>query len=79
MRKSGRSLMSFLWGVVGWTLLVAAAHAQPANDNFGNAVTLSGEVVNTTGSNVGATREPGEPQHAGNATTASVWRSTPCG
>jgi hypothetical protein len=73
MRKSGRSLMSFLWGVVGWTFLVAAAHAQPANDNFADAVTLSGDVVSTTGSNVGATREAGEPQHAGNATSASVW------
>lgn len=73
MRKLGRSLMSFLWGVVGWTFLVAAAHAQPANDNFADAATLSGDVVSATGSNVGATREAGEPQHAGNATRASVW------
>src|SRR5712691_5645676 len=41
--------------------------AAPANDNFGNASTLSGRTVNTTGSNVSATNESGEPHHAGNS------------
>src|SRR5439155_22365432 len=41
--------------------------AAPANDNFGNASTLSGRTVNTTSSNVSATNESGEPNHAGNS------------
>ncbi len=35
----------------------------PANDNFANAITLTGFPTATTGSNTGATRQPGEPQH----------------
>jgi len=33
----------------------------PSNDNFANAFTLTGSVINTTGSNVGATGEFSEP------------------
>jgi len=50
----------------------------PANDNFANAQVISGNSGTVTGSNVGATKEPGEPNHAGNAGGASVWyRWTP--
>lgn len=45
----------------------------PANDNFANAQVISGSSGTTTGSNVGATKESGEPNHAGNAGGASVW------
>jgi Ca2+-binding RTX toxin-like protein len=36
-----------------------------ANDNFANSVRLIGPVVSDTGTNVGFTGEPGEPNHAG--------------
>jgi hypothetical protein len=44
-----------------------------ANDNFANAQAISGSTGTTTGSNVGATKESGEPNHAGNAGGASIW------
>lgn len=44
-----------------------------ANDNFANATSISGTSGSATGSNVGATKETGEPNHAGNAGGASVW------
>ena len=45
----------------------------PANDNFANAQPLSGTSAIAKGTNVGATKEPGEPDHAGNKGGASVW------
>src|SRR5206468_3408882 len=39
--------------------------AAPANDNFAAAQVLSGSTGTVTGTNAGATTEPGEPQHAG--------------
>ena len=45
----------------------------PANDNFAAAQTLTGTSANAQGSNVGATKEAGEPNHAGNKGGASVW------
>src|ERR1051325_599239 len=52
---------------------VLAAQAQPANNNFANRITISGTTINVTGSNVGANKETGEPNHAGNIGGASVW------
>ena len=43
------------------------------NDNFADRTTLSGTAITTTGSNVGATKEAGEPSHAGSAGGKSVW------
>jgi hypothetical protein len=37
----------------------------PANDNFANAIALTGETANSTGSNHGATIEEGEPTQSG--------------
>lgn len=50
----------------------------PANDNFANAAVV-GAPGTFTGSNIGATAEPGEPTHAtSNGTRNSVWwRYTP--
>jgi len=45
----------------------------PANDDFANAIAITGAVSTVTGSNVGATREPGEPFIAGDFGGASVW------
>src|SRR2546427_606877 len=47
----------------------------PANDMFANAQAIGGSSGSATGSNVGATKEAGEPSHAGNPGGASVWYS----
>ena len=68
-------------GVIGSTAIVllsiAAAVAQPVNNNFVDAITLVGPIVTATGSNVGANRQGGffggEPNHGGNRGGASVW------
>ncbi|MET0623676.1 MAG: Ig-like domain-containing protein [Pyrinomonadaceae bacterium] len=52
---------------------LTAAPFAPANDNFANAQTISGLPGSTSGSNLGATRQAGEPYHAGNNGGASVW------
>src|SRR5205814_72711 len=51
----------------------AAASTGPANDNFANASVLSGSTASATGTNLGATKESGEPSHAGNSGGHSVW------
>ena len=47
--------------------------AQPANNNFANAITITGSSNTVSGSNVGATKESGEPNHDGFAGGKSVW------
>jgi hypothetical protein len=57
---------------------IVIANFRQTNDNFANAQVISGNSGTVTGSNVWATKEPGEPNHAGNAGGASVWyRWTP--
>lgn len=46
-----------------------------SNDNFAQRFSVSGDRGTTTGSNVDATKEPGEPDHAGEAGGRSVWWS----
>jgi len=48
---------------------------RPANDSFAGAVAVSGSSWTLSGSNVDATSEVGEPQHAGSAPAKSVWWS----
>jgi hypothetical protein len=45
----------------------------PANDVFAFAMTLPGSDGLVDATNAGATKEPGEPAHAGNAGGKSVW------
>ena len=46
----------------------------PANNDFANAQVLSGSTPSRAGdTNVGATKQTGEPNHAGNAGGASIW------
>jgi hypothetical protein len=45
----------------------------PANDMFANATLITGSSATVAGSNIGATKESGEPDHAGNAGGHSVW------
>src|SRR2546423_978718 len=54
-------------------LFSASSHAQPANDSFANSQTLNSSAGSVTGSNVNASKEPGEPNHGGDAGGHSVW------
>ena len=45
----------------------------PLNDDFANAITLTGSVIETNANNLGATTEPGEPYHRGYPATRSIW------
>ncbi len=47
----------------------------PPNDDFINRTPLAGARIATAISNVGATKEPGEPDHLGNPGGSSVWFS----
>jgi hypothetical protein len=58
---------------VALLLTASSAWAVPANDNFADSVVLSGMPVFENGSNVVATKETGEPNHAGDPGGASVW------
>ncbi len=55
--------------------VAADAGSRPANDNFQNALSLSGTAGTASGSNVNATLQGGEPVHAGVASGSSVWFS----
>jgi thiol-disulfide isomerase/thioredoxin len=65
--------------ILSFTVLIGLApslsKAQPANDLFANRIVITGTNVVVTGSSVGATREAGEPYHAGLVGGASVWWS----
>ncbi|MCA1592101.1 MAG: NF038122 family metalloprotease [Acidobacteria bacterium] len=47
--------------------------AAPANDNFASAQAIAGSSGTTSGTNIGATKEVGEPNHAANPGGRSVW------
>lgn len=47
----------------------------PTNDNFASRTTISGSSITVTGSNVNATKEAGEPNHANFPGGKSVWFS----
>src|SRR5262245_56089631 len=53
--------------------LANRGQAQPLNNNFAAAWTLVGASVSTNGNSANATKETGEPNHAGNAGARSVW------
>jgi hypothetical protein len=59
-------------------LVTTALGAAPANDNFASASVISvgfNDWGTVTGTNAGATFEPGEPAHAGTPAVNSVWYS----
>lgn len=61
-------------GVTGSIVLtVSLAVSAPANNDFADGIVLTAGVTSTTGTNVGADRETGEPNHDGNTGGASVW------
>jgi hypothetical protein len=45
----------------------------PPNDKFANAQTITGSQGSINGTNIGATKESGEPNHAGQPGGTSVW------
>jgi hypothetical protein len=51
----------------------AAGAAVPANDDFDNAVVLVGDSATASGTIEGATKQSGEPDHAGVIGGTSVW------
>ncbi|MCX6927337.1 MAG: Ig-like domain-containing protein [Verrucomicrobia bacterium] len=50
-------------------------YVRPPNDNFANRIPITGSSASVTGTNSGASKEPGELNHAGYAGGASVWWS----
>jgi hypothetical protein len=64
----------------GATFTLSTSVSRPANDALSAAVVISGTSGTASGSNVNATKESGEGNHAGNAGGKSVWWSwTPTG
>ena len=53
--------------------VAAPALAAPPNDELATAAILTGDTATATGTNVDATKEAGEPNHAGNPGGHSVW------
>src|SRR5690606_6794214 len=61
--------------IAGGQLMYGAPGVVPSNDGFANAapITLVAGSVQVTGSNIGAGRETGEPNHATAMKGHSVW------
>src|SRR5205085_2442590 len=55
--------------VLNWT----QSNMRPPNDDFASAQVISGTNAQVIASSVNATKEPGEPNHAGVAGGASIW------
>jgi len=70
-----RVLLLALLVLTAALLTGTAAAAVPVNDNFATASELSGREAAASGTNKDATKEAGEPNHAGKPGGASVWYS----
>ncbi len=53
--------------------LLTVTVPRPSNDNFSGRIPLIGTVATVAGSSTFATKEPGEPKHAGGTGGRSVW------
>lgn len=60
-------------GIVTPRLNLLVAQGAPGNDSFASASTLTGLAGQSNGWNLNATKETGEPGHAGNSGGKSVW------
>ena len=60
-------------GNLALSLALASGATGPANDNFAGATVIAGAAASLTGSTAGASRESGEPAHAGIPAARSVW------
>ncbi len=54
-------------------ITIGNASSPPMNDNFASTQPLLGTFVNVSGLNQNATKQAGEPNHAGNAGGKSLW------
>ena len=63
------------YGDTGDIVLQLAYTTRPVNDLFTNRIMITGTNLTVTGTNVGGSREPGEPYHAGDTGGSSVWWS----
>ena len=72
-RLFGVATVSVALGVGALAIVPSAAGAPPANDDFANAQTITGDSGSIAGTNVEATAEPNEPDHAGSPAQVSVW------
>lgn len=74
--QAGRSRFQcprWLPWLAAYLIAPTGAVGNPANDDFAAAAGITGASGFASGSNVEATAEPGEPDHAGWAGGASVW------
>ena len=72
--RRSRAILTTLTVTAAFGVWPATALATaPANDNFAAAQALSGPSGEVVATNKEATKEVGEPNHAGNAGGASVW------
>ncbi len=72
LTSSGVEVTDTRNGVVTPRLNLGQA-VRPVNDLFANRIGLSGISGSASGTSVNASREPGEPNHAGSAGGASIW------
>lgn len=76
MGKVPRQKGCLLTALFALPLVLAAtlgAQGSPINDDFQSAIQLAGTNLTVSGSNDNATKETGEPNHAGNLGGRSVW------
>src|SRR4051812_15615845 len=73
-KKLLRRLGAFLAvGVTALLVVSASGATTPSNDNFSAAAVLLPATGSRNGTNVDATKEAGEPSHAGNIGGGSAW------
>ena len=60
-------------GNIGPSASISVIFMNPTNDFFGNSILLTGTSGRITAINGRATKEPGEPNHAGNDGGHSIW------
>ncbi|NBV22484.1 MAG: hypothetical protein EBS05_11280 [Proteobacteria bacterium] len=60
-------------GISAGDIVLNLNPTQVLNDDFAERVTLGGQTNRVMGSNLGATKELGEPNHGGNAGGSSLW------
>ena len=68
-----KTLPALIATVAAALFLAPLATAAPANDNFVSATAISSANGSQVGNNLSATKEVGEPAHAGNTGGRSIW------
>ncbi|KAA1421361.1 M6 family metalloprotease domain-containing protein [Nocardioides humilatus] len=71
--QAGQTYYLQVGGAYGGGSLSMTMTAKPANDDFAQARSLTGPAGSSTSFTTNATKETGEPTHAGNGAGRSVW------